>query len=287
MRRLLYAFVALLALFLVGCGGSSEDAPQSSPPGDAVAPMPAPAEKGMATESRNQPDSASQDRKEITTGSVYITASDPIAAANKATDRVEFLKGRVDSRTEQPATDNNTQPRASLTVRVPADKTDQLIEDLRGFGRVTSVSVSKSDVTLQYEDVDARIKALQTSADRLRALIASATNTADLIEAENALSSRQAELDSLTAQKRLLDDQIDLSTLSIEFTTEDHPPPPGPDNFWDGLSSGWNSLVNALGNFVVFVGSAIPWVGFLILIALAVYIVVRGVRGARRSRDRG
>ncbi len=285
MRRLLYAFFAVLMLLLVGCGGNSNDSGTSSTPGDAApAPMmPAPVEKGMATESRNQPDSVDSDRKEITTGRVYITTSDPIAAAAKTTDRVEYFKGRVDDRTEQPGTDN-TQPHATLTVRVPSDKTDQLLEDLHGFGRVTSVSISKSDVTLQYEDVDARIKALQTSVDRLRALIAGATNTADVIEAENALSSRQAELDSLTAQKRSLDDQIDLSTLTIEFTTEDHPPSPGPDNFWDGLSSGWNALTDALGNFVVFVGSAIPWVVLLILICLVVYAVIRVVGGIRRAR---
>ncbi len=66
--------------------------------------------------------------------------------------------------------------------------------------------------------------------------MASAANTADLIEAENALADRQAELDSLTAQQRYLSDQIDLSTLIVDISAEPRRPDDR-DSFWDG---GWS-----------------------------------------------
>ncbi|WP_240962986.1 DUF4349 domain-containing protein [Antrihabitans stalactiti] len=283
MKRILFVMFVAVSFLVAGCGDDSKST--SEPKSDsvaspAIAPA-APAPRSMETQSNTPPgDTDATERKEITTGSVYITAKDPIDSAHKAISKVEALQGRIDDRTEQPGTDNTT-PSASLTVRVPSAKTDQLIEELQQLGRVTNITISKSDVTMQVEDLDARIKALQTSVDRLRALIAGAANTADLLEAENALSSRQADLDSLTAQKRRLDDQIDLSTLTIQFTTEDVTPPnpdPGPSNFWDGIVSGWNSLVDALADAVVFVGKAIPWLAFFGVIGGVAWFGFRAVR---------
>ncbi|KAA0022802.1 DUF4349 domain-containing protein [Antrihabitans cavernicola] len=282
---MLATIVAVFAVTLIGCDSDSGPSAGGSAPAVAVAPgspmseAASPAPKSFQSDSRTQaPDQA--DRKEVVTGSVNVTASDPIDAAHKATTKVESLQGRVDDRNEQPGTDNTT-PSSSLTVRVPADKTDQFIDDLRDIGKVTSVSLSKNDVTMQVDDLDARIKALQTSVDRLRALIASATNTADLIEAEKAVSDRQGELDSLTSQQRRLDDQIDLSTLTIQFTTEDATPSSSPDNFWDGIVSGWHSLISWIGGAIVWIGSALPWIAFLAIIGGVVWLSLRVIRRRR------
>ncbi len=216
-------------------------------------------------------------RKEVVTGSVEITADAPVAAAGTIIERVRAAGGRVDSRTEQPGTDDS-EPSATLIVRLPADKTDAFIADLDGIGQVTRVTTNRDDVTMQWEDLDARIKALQASVERLRALIAGATTTSDLITAEQALSSRQGELDSLTAQKRRLDDQVALSTLTIEITTDEKKSDDDPDSFWDGIVSGWNSLVDWLQDAVVFSGKAIPWLAFLAVAAAVLWGIVRLVR---------
>ncbi|MFE7718499.1 DUF4349 domain-containing protein [Nocardia rhizosphaerihabitans] len=282
MRKLAVVMVGVLGLlFLAGCGddGSESQAdrassPTISGPASAVAPgfrEGAPSKEGPAP-------SDSANRKEVITGSVDITADDPIGAAATVTEQVRAMDGRIDSRTEQPGTDDRT-PRAVLSVRVPADKTDAFITGLGGIGTVTEVSTNRDDVTMQWEDLDARIRALQASVDRLRALIAGATNTADLIAAEEALSSRQGELDSLTAQKRSLDDQVALSTLTITLTADDKQAPGDPDNFWDGIVAGWNSLVDWLRDAVVFAGKAVPWLGFLAVLGGVLWVIVRLVRG--------
>ncbi len=216
-------------------------------------------------------------RKEVVTGSIEITADAPVAAAGTVLDQVRAAGGRVDSRTEQPGTDD-TEPTATLVVRLPADKTDAFISGLGGVGQVTRITTNRDDVTMQWEDLDARIKALQASVDRLRALIAGATSTSDLLAAEQALSGRQGELDSLTAQKRRLDDQVALSTLTIEITTDHKGSGDDPDNFWDGIVAGWNSLVDWLQDAVVFSGKAIPWLGFLAVVAAVLWGAVRLVR---------
>ncbi|WP_411741304.1 MULTISPECIES: DUF4349 domain-containing protein [unclassified Rhodococcus (in: high G+C Gram-positive bacteria)] len=49
---------------------------------------------------------------------------------------------------------------------------------------------------------------------------AAASNTADLVEVESTRSSRQGELDRSVSQKNYLAYRIDLSTLTISFTSE-------------------------------------------------------------------
>ncbi|MFD3706308.1 DUF4349 domain-containing protein [Nocardia sp. NPDC058658] len=285
MRKLVVVMVALLGLvFLVGCG-SDESADQAGgSPGALTGPAPAVApgfREGAPAKDSPAPTDQSN-RKEVITGSVDVTSDDPIAAATTVAEQVSAVDGRIDSRMEQPGTDKRA-ARAVLTVRVPADKTDAFITGLGGVGTVTRVSTNRDDVTMQWQDLDARIRALQASVDRLKALITGATNTADLIAAEEALSSRQGELDSLTAQKRSLDDQVSLSTLTITLTADDKHAPGDPDNFWDGIVSGWNSLVDWLQDAVVFAGKAVPWLGFLAVIGGLLYAALRFLRGRRRT----
>ncbi|WP_431955880.1 DUF4349 domain-containing protein [Nocardia lijiangensis] len=284
MRKLAVLCAGLLGLALiVGCG-ADERADSGGSTAVTAAPVSPPGFREKSPGEGRGQDADTVDRKEVVTGSIEITSGDPIAAAAKVGDRVREAGGRVDSRTEQPGTDD-TEPSALLTVRVPADKTDAFVNGLGAIGTLTRVSTNRDDVTMQWEDLDARIKALQASVDRLRALIAGAANTADLIAAEEALAGRQGELDSLTAQKRRLDDQVALSTLTIEITTTGKESDEGPSNFWDGIVAGWNSLVDWLKDAVVFTGKAIPWLGFLAIVGGLVFAVVRVVRRKRRPAE--
>ncbi len=285
MRKLVVVMVALLGLlFLAGCGGDgSESALVSGPTvGGAPAPAVAPGFREGAPQKDSPAPTDQSNRKEVITGSIDVTSDDPIAAAATVTEQVRAVDGRIDSRTEQPGTEKRA-ARAVLSVRVPADKTDAFITGLGGVGTVTRVSTDRDDVTMQWQDLDARIKALQASVDRLKALITGATNTADLIAAEEALSSRQGELDSLTAQKRSLDDQVALSTLTITLTADNKNAPGDPDNFWDGIVAGWHSLIDWLQDAIVFLGKALPWLGFLAVVGGLLYAALRLLRRRRRA----
>lgn len=201
---------------------------------------------------------AAADRQVVVTGSMTVVTDDPLAAADEATDVVESAGGRVDSRSEA-AGDETSLPSASLVVRIPADRLTETLERLGEIGVVEDLALDRQDVTLQVTDLDARIGALQASIDRLQALISQATTTADLLEAENALTARQAELDSLTAQRAYLAEQVDLSTISISLLPEEAAPAPAPGGFWGGVTAGWNALVTAFNAVVVLLGMLLPW----------------------------
>ena len=214
------------------------------------------------------------DRDVITTGSLSITATDPVKASETAVTITEQAGGRVDSRSENPAT--SSQPAsANLTLRIPSDELDRTLAELKKLGTLNFVTLAAQDVTQQSQDLDARITALTTSVDRLLVLMASATTTADLISIESALSSRQGELESLQSQRDFLADQIDYSTVQLELVAEGTVAAGGPDTFWTGIIAGWTALVAALGGLLIGLGVALPWLVVLAIFGAIVLLIVR------------
>jgi hypothetical protein len=110
-----------------------------------------------------------------------------------------------------------------------------------------------------------------------------AATTEALLRAEDALSERQEQLESLQSQRALLADQVELSTLSVHLEPFGVAPAGGPDGFLDGLGTGWRSLVSALGAAVVVLGVVLPWVGVLVVVAAAVLVPVRLARRRRAA----
>jgi hypothetical protein len=222
-------------------------------------------------------------RDVVKTASMTITVSDTSEAADKAAVLVEKADGRVDSRSED-AGSNRGLARTSIVLRVPVAKLDGVVRDLKTLGSVQIAETKSEDVTAQRVDLDARIKALQTSVDRLLAIMRDAKDPDALIKAEGALSQRQADLDSLRAQRDQLGDRIDYSTVDVTFVAEQigGPAPQKYEGFTGQIERGWDALVSVLGNLVLLLGLLLPWLGALAVAAGIVYGVVRLAR-ARRS----
>ncbi len=284
MRRT-WGVVAVLvtAVLLTGCTASNSGSVSTD---ESISGRVAPAAGDKAFDSSavtgTTDDVNTANRDVITTGSLSITAPNPVAASESAVTITEQAGGRVDSRSENPATD--IQPAsATLTLRIPSDELDRTLTDLKKLGRLNFVSLTAQDVTQQRQDLDARITALTTSVDRLLALMASATSTADLISIESALSSRQGELESLKSQRDFLADQIDYSTVQLELVAEGTVAAGGPDNFWTGIAAGWTALITALGGLLIGLGVALPWLVALAIVGAIVLLIVRLFARSRKA----
>ena len=221
------------------------------------------------------------ERQIITTAQATVQVDDPAGSADRLAEQVTGLGGRVDDRhTWAGSEDEERPPRASITLRVPSDDLTTVIEDLAEIGDVLEVAQSSEDVTQEVVDIDARIDALRTSTDRLREIMAEASDSADLLEAETALSERQAELESYLSQREALADQVAMSTLTVELqpTAAAEVETSG---FVGGLSSGWNALLAFLSTVLVIAGTLVPWVAVIGLPVAAVLLVLR--RRRRRA----
>ncbi|MBC7289860.1 MAG: DUF4349 domain-containing protein [Actinotalea sp.] len=255
---------ALVVALLAGCVGAGSDT---------AAEAPGAADGGGAVEDSggvaDDVDLGGQDRQVVTEGTVVLAVDDPRTAANDAALLVEHAGGRVAERVEQ-AGYAGSDATASLVVRVPATEVSRVLEQLRQFGEVRSVQLTSTDVTGQVTDLDARVRALQTSVGRLEALLEQATTTQAVIEAEQTLTERQEQLEQLLSQRALLADRVEMATFRLELWTVDAAPAPAATGFWGGLSTGWASLVTAVGTVLLVVGVLVPWVVALGVVALLV-----------------
>lgn len=176
---------------------------------------------------------------------------------------------------EQPAGDYGW-----ISIRVPSADLTDVIDDLGDTGVVVSSSLSKQDVTSTAIDLRARVEATRASVSRLTELMSQSADVSELIEAEVALTDRQAQLESYEQQLAALEDQVAMSSLQVQLIPEASATTPEPDGFGAGLLAGWNGLIVSLNALVVTVGFLLPW----LVIAGAVFVVIWVARRMRRRR---
>ncbi|MCK9792160.1 DUF4349 domain-containing protein [Isoptericola sp. 4D.3] len=232
---------------------------------------------GSGATGGTEPAGTAAQREIVTTGSATVVADDPAAAASRLARLVEEAGGRVERRSETVTTDDSPGS-ASMTVRLPADRMTGAVEALDTLGTVEAVDVQTTDVTGEGQNLDARIAALTTSTDRLRDLMKSAGSTEELLQVEQELSERQADLDALTAERQRLSDQVVMSTLDVEIVPEPVAAAQSRGGFLGGLAAGWGGLVTTVQTVVLVLGALLPWLA----VAALGYLGYRWVR--RRTR---
>lgn len=277
--------LVVLLVALAGCAGGPPAVDRVAPAAPA-APAPQAPESKLTDAGGGPPLAPPQvpdaKRDIVKTAMVTITAADPPGTADRAAEIATTAGGRVDNRSED-AGSGTGRAHVSLTLRVPAAKLDAALADLKKLGTVESVQITSDDVTAQRVDLDARITALQTSVDRLLGIMRDAKDPEALIKAEEALSQRQADLDSLRAQRAALGAQIDYSTLNVEINAErvGGPAPERYHGFFGQVERGWDLLVSAVSNVVLAFGLLLPWLAAVALAGGLGYLIVRLVRSRR------
>ena len=271
---------ALLAttLLLAGCsaGGAARDESVSAPEfveGDS----------GGGVDTDGFAATPEEARDVIVTGSMTVTAEDPLAASSDAVRIVEAAGGRVDARSEY-APSNGDAGSASLTLRIPADRLNAVIDDLAALGRQDELSTSENDVTSLVADLDSRIATQRGIIDRLNGMFAQAATIDDLITLETTIAQHQATLEDLEAQQRSVDDQVSLSTLSLYLRSEAEAPVQEPMDFGSGLAAGWGAFVAFFSGLLVALGVLLPWLVTAGLISAAIVLTVRWNRRRKAAR---
>lgn len=293
MRRLgiVLAVSALSALTLTGCSAGSDSSGSASSADDAGisveegAPIGPPAGESATDGGGDGGDAAAvadvdEARQVVVEGSVTLTVERPRTAARDAAAMVEQAGGHVQERVEQ-AGDDASEDTAWLVVRVPSDGLTQVLGELERLGRVDEVELTSNDVTAQAQDLDARIRALEISVGRLQDLLSRAQTTSDVVAAEQTLTERQSDLESLVSQRNRLADRVEMSTVRLLFQSEESAPAPAAAGFGGGLSAGWDSLVTALSAALLVLGVLLPWA----LVVGGVLVIVLLVRRELRRRQ--
>ncbi|MCS3842387.1 DUF4349 domain-containing protein [Microbacterium sp. AK031] len=230
----------------------------------------------------------SADREIIASAQATVRVGDIAGAVDEIAALAEARGGYVESTdvsAEPMAADMSLpdQPEAGygwISIRVPSADLTGVIDDLADIGVVDSSSLSKQDVTSTAIDLRARVEATRASVARLTELMSQSGSVSELIEAEIALTDRQAQLESYEQQLAALEDQVAMSSLQVQLTPEASATTPEPDGFGDGLLAGWNGLIVSLNALVITIGFLLPW----LVVAGSVVLVIWLIRRQRRGR---
>lgn len=237
--RILLPFAA--ALFAMACGHRASS-PESA--NDTTRPEAAADGRFAKSEMTSSGSEAATplplDRKIIRSGSLTFEVDDLDAARSTVLERVQAEGGYVegDDRGEW----GNTRS-VTLRVRIPADRFDAFVEGIGNLGRLENRSISATDVTTEWVDVEARLAAKRAVEKRYLELAAQAKSVEEMLQVERELGNVRAEIESMEARMKSLRDQVAMSSLTITCqkrvaTTERFTP-----RFGVALKEGWSNLL--------------------------------------------
>lgn len=247
----------ILAVSIFGCGSKSMVATKSAMENAAYDDMAydsgydttesASAEEagGGAVTSENGIEEVQEtDRKLIRNVNLSLQTKEFDTVLENMSQKVKDLGGYIqDSSVWGSSSDYSSSRSASYTLRIPSDKLDEFIDVVETLGNVTYKNESVDDVTLRYVDVDSHKKALETEQERLLALLEKAENVEDIITIENRLSDVRYELENYESQIRLLDNQIDYSTVYVDISEVSRVTDTGKQGFFEEVASRFSDSV--------------------------------------------
>jgi hypothetical protein len=274
-RRTLAVIAVAGAALLAGCSSGMNSGASNV----AVAPGGSGSASGLSGDSAKAPQAsganstalpAANGRQIVRTASISIKAE-------KVGDAVDGIRRAATDAGGYSSDENSGGDHGTLTLKVPADKLEAVLDKIASLGTPTARVEHAEDVTDQMVDVTSRLATQRASVDRVRALMDKASSLSDITQLESELTKREADLESLEQRHDSLAAQVATSTVTVDVSRTDAPPPPPADqaSFLSALGGGWHALIVTLNGIGVGLGALLPFLLVIGIPAGAVYYYVR------------
>ncbi|MDP4552498.1 DUF4349 domain-containing protein [Alkalihalobacillus macyae] len=211
---------SMIFLLLIGCSStdehSSESADMAGSDHSASKIEEAPHEDSQLQGSESSQLSPLQaERKVVFNANLSLTVEDLPQATDKLNELTSSYKGYV---VEESTYTEGESVLGSMTVRIPQGQFYAFLDKAEAIGKgLSQKSITGSDVTEQYIDLNSRLKAKEAVMKRLQGFLNEATKTEDLLSISNDLSRVQEEIEQLKGQINYLDNQSEFSTVSLSL----------------------------------------------------------------------
>lgn len=186
----------------------------------------------------------SLEKKIIRTGNISIESKD----LKKSKSNIDILIKKAGGYYEQETTSaGSTYANFSLTIRIPSVQFDSFLDNIEKSGdRLTEKSIQAQDVSLQYYDLESRLKSKRAYIERYQKMVANAKTVKELLEIEEQIRQLQEEIESTESTLRIMKDQIGYSTLHIQLFNSDSPIAHSNSGFWlkikEAFGFGWELI---------------------------------------------
>lgn len=266
MKRRIFVFLLIvIVLFSFGCGTAkkAELAQNQSVREDTAKGAPL----GPSSPNLNL---NTADKKVIKNADVNVMVKNNMEAESKVQGLVVKYQGFIQKTESYKNKDNSY---TNMEVRIPAERFEIFITEMKDLGELTHNRVYTTDVTEEYIDLSARQKTLLVQEERLQDMLKKAKDVDELLKVENEIARVRGEIERITGRLKYLDNKTGYSTINITLSTKFMPGDSGVDGFGDevlySLKAGSNTFLNLILFLIKAVVFALP---FLVIILLAGYL---------------
>ena len=284
-RKLIALLLALT--MLAGCGASSSPAMKQEAMEYAMAETAAMAPGAITGASDTVTQEVSTDQKLIKRVNMDAETEDLEALLPQLLAEISALGGYVESQEifNGSSYASYRHRNARLTIRVPAENLNGLVQQVKGASNVVSYNESVEDVTLAYVDMETRILVLETERDRLLELMEQAETMSDLLEIEARLTDVRSSLESINSQLKVLQNQVSYATIELYINQVKAYTEVEEQTVWQRIGSGFKKNLQNIGEDLVdFFVWAITYSPQLILWAGIFAVVIIVIRRSFRKR---
>ncbi len=235
-----------------------------------------------------------QERLVIENADLAVVVKDPKASMNAISDLAKQYGGFVVSSNlyQSYSAAGKEVPEATIVIRVSNDKLDEALDKIKKDAvEVQSENRSGQDVTSQYVDLQAQLKAKEAAEQKLLEIMDQAVKAEDVLNTYMEVQNVQTQIEQLKGQIKYLEESAALSAISVRLIAEEGTQPiqVGPWRPAGAAKEAIQRLILFFQNFVEFLITFVLYIlPALILIAIPlflVYLAGRAIyRRVRRSR---
>jgi hypothetical protein len=281
-RGFLTLLIAAFAVLLAACGSVAAPGGAPAPLADASKPTQRDFAETAGEAAQGQPGGAQTvpigantdpDRAIVRTASVALRSRDAWSASDRLQELASGLGGEVASLSQSGARSERS---AAVTLRVPSTRFTEALRRIRDLSdvEVVSSSVDSKDVTDQFVDLQARLRAKEAEEQRYLALLGRAERIEDILRIDQALAAVRMQIEQLTAQINSIRSRTEFSTIAVSIA----PLVAGAPGAYDPARTAERALA-ALLVVLRFFGDALIWTlvfGWMpLLVAAGAFLTLR------------
>lgn len=246
------------------------------------------AEEGADSASLNgivESDPKNQTQKLIYTYNYSVETKEFDAFYEKISKKTSQIGGYVESSETNGSVSDGINRYASLTLRIPADKMEQMITLLNSDSNITYQSRSSENITLQYIDMESHLKALRTEQETLLQLMEKADKLKDVIALQSQLTQIRYEIESYESQLRSYDNLVDYSTLHLDITEVERTTNVASTktSFFEEAGNGLSDTIYGMGQWL---RSAAIWLISSIPVLIPIAAIIAGVMVFMKKKNK-
>lgn len=287
-------FVVLCASILVACGGLADDdssrAAQATSAGAQRADLAGGSEESAVADAENanssQPLAVQSDQHVIRNADIRLRVNDVGASLVAVREIASSMGGFVFSSSSY---NDGSSMQADITIRVPSDRFEDTLNQLRSASWVTRVDSEQSssqDVSGEYIDNESQLRTLRETQTRMLELLSRAESIDDILRLELELQDIRGQIERIQGRQNYLDNATALSTITLALRPATGIASLSGDSFSVAnlLERAWNHARGAVEAIVIASVTTLIVAAFVAPFAGIAFAVVRRVRRPRETQ---